>query len=104
MRDRRLLYIDLLEIKTIDDLAKRTVDAIVSLEHKAGLLEKALKSLSQLRPTVSINPISGQPSISLDTGIPVRPESLTALLDIAAELHQYKSTCDLEIRCQTCTD
>jgi len=90
LRSHRLLYIDLLEIKTIDDLAKRMVAAIISLEHQAGLLEKALRSLSQLRPTVAIDPISGQPSISLDASAALRPDSLTGLLDLIADLNQRK--------------
>jgi hypothetical protein len=90
LRGRRLLYIDLLEIKTIDDLAKRIVAAIISMEHQSGLLEKALRSLSQLRPTVAIDPISGQPSISIDTSTTLRPDSLTGLLDLMADLNRHK--------------
>jgi hypothetical protein len=90
MRGCRLLYVDLLEIKTIEDLAKRVATAILSFEHQAGFLEKALKALSLLRPTVAIDPITGQPSISLDTSVKLRPDSLIGLLDLMADMHRRK--------------
>ena len=90
MRGHRLLYIDLLEIKTLEDLAKRMATAIISLERQAGLIEKALTSLALLRPSVALDPISGQPSISLDTSTKLRPDSLIGLLDLIGEMHQRK--------------
>jgi hypothetical protein len=83
----RMLYVDLLEIKTADDLCKRMVKALISMEQKAGLLERVLKSLAQLRPVVSIDPLTGQPSVSMDAGIRLRPDSLDGILDLIRESH-----------------
>ena len=66
LKKRSILYIDLLEIKDTDDLCKRMVKAIISLEQKSGFLDKILRTLAQLRPVISIDPLTGDPSISLD--------------------------------------
>ena len=88
LKQYRMLYVDLLEIKTADDLCKRMVKALISMEQQAGLLERALKSLSQLRPVVSIDPLTGQPSVSVDAGVRLRPDSLDGLLDLIRESHK----------------
>jgi hypothetical protein len=82
----RMLYIDLLEVKTTDDICKRMVTAIVSLERQTGFLEKVLKALSQLRPVISFDPVTNQPSVSIDAGIKLRPSSTDGLLDLIADL------------------
>jgi uncharacterized protein len=84
----RMLYVDLLEIKTADDLCKRMVKALISMEQQAGLLEKILKTLAQLRPVVSIDPLSGQPTVSVDAGIRLNPDSLDGILDLIRDSHK----------------
>lgn len=88
IKRQRMLYIDLLEIKTVDDLCKRMVKAIVSLEQKSGWLEKILKSLAQLRPVVSIDPLTGQPSISLDAAVTLKPDSIDGILDMVENIRK----------------
>ena len=85
-----MLYIDLLEIKTTDDLCKRMAKAIISMERQAGFLEKILQSLSQLKPVISIDPMTGHPSISLDAALRLRPDSIDGLLDLVRSLHKRK--------------
>lgn len=82
LKRRRMLYIDLLEIKTVDDLCKRMVKAVISLEQQFGWLEKILKSIAQLRPVVSIDPLTGQPSVSLDSAVKLNPDSIDGILDM----------------------
>ena len=84
----RMLYIDLLEIKTADNLCKRMVKALISMEQQAGLMERILKSLAQLRPVVSIDPFTGQPSVSVDATVRLRPDSLDGILDLVSESHK----------------
>jgi hypothetical protein len=78
----RMVYVDLLEIKTADDLAKRMIKAIVSTEGQAGRIEKLAKALAHLRPSVSVDPLTGQLSVSLDPRVVLQPESIEAILDL----------------------
>ena len=48
MQRYRMLYVDLLEIKATEDLCKRVVNAIVSLERRTGFLENILQTISQV--------------------------------------------------------
>ncbi|NCC53108.1 MAG: hypothetical protein EOM20_18105 [Spartobacteria bacterium] len=84
----RMLYVDLLEIKTADDLCKRMVKALISMEQQAGLLEKILKNLAQLRPVISIDPLTGQPTVSVDAGVRLNPNSLDGILDLVRDSHK----------------
>lgn len=90
LKSHRLLYIDLLEVKSVDDVCKRLARAIFALEKQGNLFEKALKLLSKLRPTLSLDPVSGEPSIALDTRETSRPESLEELLDLVGVLARRK--------------
>ena len=81
MKDCRLLYIDIMEIKSVDDFCRRIVKALVSMEQKEGLAKKVFKSLSYLKPTMSLDPVTGTPSISLDSSVRLRPDSIEGLLD-----------------------
>lgn len=91
LRNYRSLYIDLLEIKTSDDLCKRLIKALISLEQQSGFLEKILKSLSQLKPSIRLDPLTGQPSISLDAAVRLKPDSIDGLLAMIATVHRRKS-------------
>jgi hypothetical protein len=84
----RMLYVDLLEIKTADDLCKRMVKAVIALEQQAGFMERILKTLAHLRPVVSLDPLTGQPSVSVDAGVRLKPDSLDGILDLVRESHQ----------------
>ncbi|MFH0799980.1 MAG: AAA family ATPase [Pseudomonadota bacterium] len=90
LKNRRTLYVDLLEIKTTDDLCRRMVKSLISMEQKAGLLEKIFKSLSQLRPVVSVDPLTGHPSITLDTAVSLKPDSIDGMLDLVGGIHKHK--------------
>lgn len=91
IRKRQMLYVDLLEIKTSDALCKRFAKAVISLEHRNGFLEKTLKRLSQLKPSVSIDPLTGQPVVSVDSAVRLKPESIEGLLDLITSMHKRKT-------------
>lgn len=57
-KKERLLYVDLLGIKSIDAFCRRILRAIVVLEQKTGWFDKIIKTLSYLRPSISVDPIT----------------------------------------------
>ena len=82
LRGSRLLSIDLMGIKCADDLCKRTARALITMEQQSGLFEKTLSALSRLRPSISLDPISGQPGVSFDTAVRLTPDSINGLADM----------------------
>ena len=82
LKTYRLLSIDLMGIKSADDLCKRVARSLISLEQQSGMLEKALSAFSRLRPTITFDPVSGQPGVSFDTTIKLTPDSIKGLFDL----------------------
>jgi hypothetical protein len=78
----RLLYIDIMEIKTVDDLCRRIINSLVSMEQKSGLAQKMFKSLAHLKPAFTFDPLTGTPSLSLDASVKLKPDSIEGLMDL----------------------
>ena len=66
MRGFRLLYVDLLNVGSVDGFCRRVLSAIKALDARSGLLRKALALIPRLRPVLSIDPASGETSFSLE--------------------------------------
>ena len=88
VKRHRMVYVDLLEIKTTDDFAKRMIKAIISTEDQTGMMEKLVRTLAHLRPSVSVDPFTGQPSVSLDPRVTLRPDSIEAILDLLQNMRK----------------
>ncbi|NIM16475.1 MAG: hypothetical protein GTO45_31060 [Candidatus Aminicenantes bacterium] len=90
MNKLRLLYIDILEVKTVDDFCRRIIKAIVSMEQKSGLIEKLFKSLAYLKPVMGIDPLTGTPTLSLDAAVRLKPDSIEGLMDLIHSAYKRK--------------
>jgi len=84
----KLLYVDLLGIKSIDALCRRILRAIVVLEKKKSYFEKALRSLAYLRPSISVDPITSMPTVSFDATVELQANSITEVFDLIESVHQ----------------
>jgi len=82
----RLLYVDLLGIKSIDSLCRRILRAIVVLEQKTGWFDKIVKTLSYLKPTISVDPITSMPTISFDASVEMKANSIPEVLTLIESL------------------
>ncbi len=82
LESRRLLYIDIMEIKAVDDFCRRMIKAIASMERKSGKMEKLFKSLAHLKPVMTADPLTGVPSLSLDASVRLEPDSIEGLMDM----------------------
>jgi AAA+ ATPase superfamily predicted ATPase len=82
IKSRRLVYIDLLEVKTIEDVHKRALNGIIKAEGSGNFIQTLFKSVAALRPTITFDPVTGLPTLSIDAVARLRPESLEGLLDI----------------------
>lgn len=80
-KNLQLIYIDIMEIKTVDDFCRRIIKAIASMEQKAGMVQKIFKAMAHLKPTLTIDPLTGSPSLSLDASVKLKPDSIEGLLD-----------------------
>ena len=90
IKSKRLVYIDLLEVRTVEDVHKRSLNAIVRAEGNINLAQNILKSMAALRPALIFDPATGMPSLSLNAVAKLKPESLEDLLDIFSG-REYKN-------------
>jgi len=86
----RLLYVDLLEIKTVGDLCRRVLAAMMTAERQRGFLETVLQAVSPLRPAVTVDPLTGQPAVTLDSGVQLQPDSIEGLFDLVKAMRKRK--------------
>lgn len=92
LKKYRLLSIDLMGIKSADDLCKRIARSLISLEQQAGMLEKAIAAFPRLRPSITFDPVSGQAGVSFDTSIKLTPDSIKGLFDLIKQASARKPT------------
>jgi len=82
----RLLYVDLLGIKSIDALCRRILRAIVVLEQKTAWFDKIVKTLSYLRPSISVDPITSMPTVSFDASVEMKANSIPEVFTLIESL------------------
>jgi hypothetical protein len=83
-RSRWLVYIDLLEVKSVEDIHKRMLNGIAKARSSANVLQNVLKKAAALRPALTFDPLTGMPSISIDAAVRLGPDSLEGMLDLFA--------------------
>jgi len=89
MKNYQTMLVDIMEVKTSDDLCRRMIKAIISLESKGSVLTKILKSFSSLRPQLGVDPITGMPTVSLDRSIEFKPDALDGIFDLLESLNKH---------------
>ena len=90
IKNYRTVYIDINQIKTLNDLINRITDSLVSLDKQSGFFEKLVKVVSHLRPSVSIDSFTGNPGISFNANQEIPPKSIERLLDFIYQEHSNK--------------
>ncbi len=63
-----LLHVDFLLVKSLADMRGRLVDGLSMAARRAGAFEKLVVALAHLKPTVSVHPATGEPTLSLASG------------------------------------
>ena len=106
MKGIALFHADFLCVRDQADLCKRLLTALARLEATEGWLAKTIKSFAYLKPTFSIDPTSGAPTLSVDARLASEPTTLDAILDtllaqtakrkVCAGLDEFQDILDIE--------
>jgi hypothetical protein len=88
IRGLHVIYAQLWAVDTVADLVNRVLQGVTSMTRAkpANLLERAARSLAQLRPVVELDPVSGLPSVTVGRGHDIPPTGLHGLFDFLGEL------------------
>ena len=89
----RLLYVDLLGIRSISDFCRKVTSSVSALNRKRTFLSRVADLIHRLRPTLTIDTITGSPTISIDATAASTPDSLDDVLDMVAALAREERLC-----------
>ena len=78
----RPVFVDLMAVKTLEDLTHRLGQAILRAEKKQNRLLAITKHLASLRPSISIDSTTGTPSVTFGPGTGTRLETLDSLFAV----------------------
>jgi len=88
LRGCRMLYVDLLNIRTVSDLCNRVATAAAQMGKKESYGARAMSFISRLRPTLSVDPGNGMPVISVDTRTAEDPRSMSDVVSLIERFAQ----------------
>ena len=69
IKKARVIYVDLLNIRTISDFCDRVASAASRVGKGESFIHRTLSFLARLRPTLSVDPQNGMPVISVDARV-----------------------------------
>ena len=86
IRGMRVIYSQLWAVGSVEDIANRLLHGIVSMKNQKTILEKAIKAIGHLRPQLEIDPLTGQPSLTVGHATEVTPTGLHGVFDFIGEI------------------
>ncbi len=86
----RTLQLDLMNVKSVDALCRKFLHALGTMEQQSGFFERFIKSIPALRPSLSFDPITGGPSITLDSSISLTESNLQEIVELVKKAHKSK--------------
>ena len=87
LKTLRPVFVDLLALQGIEDITHRLAQALIAAEQRQNRVMSLLRSLSSLRPSLTVDGTTGSPSVTFAPGSGNRLESLD---DIFAVVAQWK--------------
>ena len=93
MQKFKLLYVDLLGIRTIDDFCRKTTSAILSLDKRKSFLTSLIELFKKIRPTLSFDPMTANPTLSVDISSATPSDSIETILDAIEKISQKTKIC-----------
>ena len=92
-RGWRILYVDLMNMRTIADFCNRVAYGASRLGNGDSFLRKTLKFLSRLRPTLGMDAQTGLPTVTVDATLANDTMSLTDVLNMVENYSKEMRLC-----------
>ena len=86
-----LVSVDLMEVKSLDDLCRRMIRSIMSVKWNLGIIQKIIGFISVLRPQIGVDPLTGLPTITIDQSRQLNEETLENIFKILKETSKKKN-------------
>ncbi|MBF0430316.1 MAG: ATP-binding protein [Fibrobacteria bacterium] len=79
---KQLAYIDLFEVRTVDDVISRMLNGLANIH--SGIVQTLLSKTAALRPALTVDPLSGMPTVTIAGGANLKPDSMNSMMDLFA--------------------
>lgn len=89
----RPIMIDLMGVKSTVDICNRIADALTRFDSSDGFFRRTMSLLAHLRPIMTVDTMTGMPTISVDRSAGAAPESLAVAMNAIASHVEDKNAC-----------
>lgn len=87
------IMIDLMGVKSTVDICNRIADALTRFDSSDGFFRRTMSLLAHLRPIITVDAMTGMPTISVDHSAGSAPESLAVAMNAVASHVEDKNAC-----------
>jgi len=85
-RGVKTVWVDLLAMKSTDELCREMVRGIVSMEKQTSFLQRVLGLLSSFRPALTFDPVTQSWSVSMSPSVRFTEQSVAEVMDVLEQL------------------
>ena len=93
MKGWRYVYADFMDVRSTADVCNQLADAMARFEAEDSIFKRTLSLLAHLRPTVTVDAMTGMPTITVDAQAAAGASSVTTALNALSELVRGGKTC-----------
>lgn len=93
VKGMKLLYIDLLGIGSMADFCRKVTAAVASVKSTRTFLDRILGLLRRLRPSLTVDPVTGAPTLSVDVSYAGAMESAEDVMDMLGKVAKAEKLC-----------
>ncbi len=86
LRGCKGVFVDFLNVRSVDDVCKRIAAGILKLEKAETAFRRMGKALAALRPKLTMDPLTGSPSLGFEAGARVDVDTVVGALSLLEEL------------------
>ncbi len=83
---RHAVFVDFLNVRSIDDVCKRIAAGILRMERAETVFRKLGRTLTSLRPTLTVDPLTGLPSVGFGSHTRLDADSVVSALFLLGDL------------------
>lgn len=82
------IYVDLMEVKSEEDLFQRLARGVLSAKYKKSMFELLSTTLAGFKPQIGIDPITQLPTLSIDIKTKIEDSSIDAIFNSVTEINK----------------
>lgn len=82
----RPVFVDFMNVKSVDGACRRIAAGIFKMEKAESIMRRLGRTLAALRPTLTIDPLTGSPTLGFDASVTLDADSVAGALSLLGDL------------------